>query len=90
MLLSLRMAVNAEVHKNDTENEVALIRRFSKRVQGVGLIQGLRKRRYHARPKSAAVRRKQTLKAIARREHVQEQIKLGKMELRTGRGPRRK
>lgn len=84
------MAVNAEVHKNETENDVTLIRRFSKRVQGVGLIQGLRKRRYHSRPKSSAVRRKQTLKAIARREHVQEQIKLGKMEVRTTRGPRRK
>ena len=84
------MATNAEVHKNDNENAVNLIRRFSKRVQGVGLIQGVRKRRYFARSKSASVRRKQTLKAISRREFVQEQIKLGKMELRTTRGPRRK
>ena len=84
------MAVNAEVKKNDAENDINLIRRFSKRVQGVGLIQGVRKRRYFARSKSAAVRRKQTLKAISRREKVQELIKLGKMELRTTRGPRRK
>ncbi|MCC7500214.1 hypothetical protein IT396_00145 [Candidatus Nomurabacteria bacterium] len=84
------MAVNAEVRKNDAENDVNLIRRFSKRVQGVGLIQGLRKRRYHARDMSSAVRRKKTLKAISRREYVQEQIKLGKMEVRTGRSPRRK
>ncbi len=84
------MAVNAEVRKNDAENDVNLIRRFSKRVQGVGLIQGLRRRRYHSRTKSAAVRRKQTLKAISRREFVQEQIKLGKMEVRTTRGPRRR
>lgn len=84
------MATNAEVHKNENENDVNLIRRFSKRVQGVGLIQGVRKRRYFARSKSPAVRRKQTLKAISRREYVQEQIKLGKMELRVGRGPRRK
>ncbi len=84
------MAVNAEVRKNDAENDVNLIRRFSKRVQGVGLIQGLRKRRYHARDTSSAVRRKQTLKALARRAYVQEQIKLGKMEVRTSRSPRRK
>lgn len=84
------MAINAEVHKNEAENDINLIRRFSKRVQGVGLIQGVRKRRYYARTKSAGVRRKQTLKVIARRAHVQEQIKLGKMEPRTGRGPRRK
>jgi ribosomal protein S21 len=84
------MATNAEVTKNEGENDVNLIRRFSKRVQGAGLIPRMRGRRYYARTKSPAVRRKQTLKAIARREKVQELIKLGKMELRTTRGPRRK
>lgn len=86
------MATNAEVSKNEGESEVNLIRRFSKRVQGVGLIQGLRKRRYYARTKSTSVRRKQTLKVIKRRENVQELIKLGKMLERTprGRGPKRK
>lgn len=84
------MATNAEVVKNEGENDISLIRRFSKRVQGTGLIQGTRRRRYHSRSKSPAVRRKQTLKVIKRREEVHELIKLGKMELRTTRGPRRK
>ena len=73
------MAINAEVVKNDGENAVSLIRRFSKRVQGVGLIQGMRKRRYYSRQKSAKVQRKHALKAIARREEIQELIKMGKM-----------
>jgi len=73
------MAVNAEVQKNDNETAINLIRRFSKRVQGVGLIQGLRKRRYHSRDKSKSVRRKHTLKVIKRREEVTELIKMGKM-----------
>ena len=73
------MAVNAEVTKNDGETAVNLIRRFSKRVQGVGLIQLMRKRRYFTRSKSAKVQRKHTLKAIARREEVAELIKMGKM-----------
>ena len=73
------MAVNAEVQKNESETAVNLIRRFSKRVQGVGLIQGLRKRRYHSRDKSRLVRRKHTLKVIKRREEVAELIKMGKM-----------
>ena len=47
-------------------------------------------RRYHTRIKSGNVRRKQTLKVIKRREEVQELIKLGKMEPRTTRGPRRR
>ncbi len=84
------MATNAEVTKNENETPVNMIRRFSKRVQGTGLIQRMRTRRYHARVKSASVRRKQTLKVIKRREEVQELIKLGKMLERTTRGPRRR
>ena len=84
------MATNAEVVKNEGESPVNLIRRFSKRVQGAGLIQRMRGRRYYSRIKSREVRRKQALKVIRRRAEVQELIKLGKMEVRTTRGPRRK
>lgn len=84
------MATNAEVVKNDGESPVSLIRRFSKRVQGAGLIQRMRGRRYYSRIKSREVRRKQALKVIRRRAEVQELIKLGKMEVRTTRGPRRR
>jgi len=76
------MATNAEVKKNDNENAISLIRRFSKRVQGTGLIQGTRRRRYFLRPKSKLVTRKGALKVLKRREEVQELIKLGKMEAR--------
>lgn len=84
------MAVNAEVQKTDSEQPINLVRRFSKRVQGTGLIQRMRSRRYHARVKSREVRRKQTLKVIKRREVVHELIKLGKMPERPTRGPRRR
>lgn len=76
------MATNAEVVKNENENTINLIRRFSKRVQGTGLIQGTRKRRYFSRAKSKLVTRKGALKRLARREEVTELIKLGKMEAR--------
>ena len=76
------MAVNAEVSKNENETAVNLVRRFSKRVQGAGLIQRMRSRRYQTRIKSINVRRKHTLKVIKRREDVQELIKLGKLEAR--------
>lgn len=90
MLLFFFMATNAEVTKNEGESPVNLIRRFSKRVQGAGLIQRMRSHRYYARHKSREVRRKQALKILKRREEVQELIKLGKMEVRTTRGPRRR
>lgn len=83
------MAINAEVSKNENESPVNLIRRFSKRVQGTGLIQGTRKRRYYSRVKSANVRRQQTLKVLKRREEVKELIKLGKMPEKPVRGRRR-
>jgi ribosomal protein S21 len=84
------MTVNAEVQKNENETAVNLIRRFSKRVQGSGLIQRMRGRRYYSRSQSASVRRKHTLKAIERRENIQELIKLGKLVERTTRGRGRK
>jgi ribosomal protein S21 len=84
------MSVQAEVSKNENESAVNLIRRFTKRVQGAGLIQRMRANRYYTRIKSGNVRRKQTLKVIKRRAEVQELIKLGKMEPRTTRGPRRR
>ena len=84
------MGVNAEVQKNENETAVNLIRRFSKRVQGAGVIQRLRGRRYHSRQKSKEVRRKHTLKVLKRREEVHELIKLGKMLERPTRGPRRR
>lgn len=73
------MATNAEVQKTDGESTINLIRRFSKRVQGAGVLPRVRGNRYFARPKSKTVVRKSALKRIARREEVQELIKLGKM-----------
>lgn len=90
VLSDIPMAVNAEVQKNENETAVNLIRRFSKRVQGSGLIQRMRARRYYGRIKSREVRRKQTLKVIKRRENVQELIKLGKMLERAPRTGRRR
>lgn len=84
------MATNAEVSKNEGESAVNLIRRFSKRVQGAGVINTIRGNRYFTRVKSREVRRKQTLKVIKRRENVKELIKLGKMPERPVRGGRRR
>lgn len=83
------MGINAEVSKNEGESPVNLIRRFSKRVQGAGLIQKMRNRRYFARIKSREVQKKHTLKVLKRREEITELIKLGKMVERPQRGPRR-
>ncbi len=71
--------INAEVIKNNNENNLAILRRFTKRVQGAGVLPRVRSLRYATRKLSPYVRQKKTLKAIEKREHVQEQIKLGKL-----------
>ena len=71
--------INAEVQKTGNENNVNLIRRFTKRVQGAGILPRVRSLRYATRQVSKYVKKKKTLKVIRRREEVNELIKMGKM-----------
>lgn len=73
------MAVNVEVAKSGTENNLSLIRKFTKRVQGSGVLPRLRGRRYSTRNLSEYVKKKKTLKKLRRRAEVDLAIKLGKM-----------
>jgi len=71
--------INAEVIKTGNENNLNLIRRFTKRVQGSGILPKVRSIRYSTRKQSEYVKKKKTLKIIKRRENVFEMIKMGKM-----------
>lgn len=71
--------VNAEVTKSGNESPLAVIRKFSRRVQGTGLIQRARKRRYFERPASKAVSKKRALKRIKRRAEFRKLVKEGKV-----------
>lgn len=84
------MATNVEVSRNGTENPLGLLRRFTKRVQGSGILPRVRGERYHERTLSHYKRKMKTLEAIKRREDRNEQIKLGKInpDLPRGRGRR--
>ncbi|MFZ2693812.1 MAG: hypothetical protein WAX85_00735 [Minisyncoccia bacterium] len=73
------MAINAEVIKTGNENNLNLIRRFTKRVQGSGVLPRVRSIRYSTRKLSPYVKQKKTLKVLKRREEVSELIKQGKM-----------
>lgn len=81
--------INIEVSRTDNENTLTLIRRFSKRVQGAGIINRIRGIRYHSRQKSKFVEKKKALKSLRRREEIQELIKLGKLVEKPVRGARR-
>ncbi len=79
------MAINVEVVKTGTENSMAVLRRFTKRVQGSGILPRVRSLRYKNRNQSVGTRKKMTLKKLARRKEVDLQIKLGKMTEKTTR-----
>jgi ribosomal protein S21 len=73
------MAVNVEIVKNGNDNNLGLIRKFTKRVQGSGILTRLRGRRYSVRKLSEYVKKKKTLKKLTERARVRELIKMGKM-----------
>ena len=72
--------INIQVDKNNNENNVNLIRRFTKRVQGAGILPRVRSIRYSARKQSKYVVKKHALKRIEKRKIVDELIKMGKMQ----------
>ena len=74
------MATNVEVVKNGAENNLSLIRKFTKRVQGSGVLPRLRSIRYSQRSLSEYVKKKKALKRLKRHAEVQEAIKMGKMQ----------
>ncbi|KKR32176.1 MAG: hypothetical protein UT65_C0007G0017 [Parcubacteria group bacterium GW2011_GWF2_39_8b] len=75
----LSTMINAEVVKTGNENNLNLIRRFTKKVQGAGILPRVRSIRYSSRKMSEYVKKKKTLKVLRRREEVAELIKMGKM-----------
>jgi len=79
------MATNVEVEKNNNESSANVIRRFTKRVQGAGIIPKVRGGRYHTRIKSKNVRRVAKLKKLDKREEYEKLVKLGKVQEVRGR-----
>lgn len=83
----LRM-VQVEVTKTGTENVLSTIRKFTRRVQGTGLIKSIRKNRYYSRDTSKSVQKKSALKRIKRRDEFQQLLKEGKVVEQVRRGGR--
>jgi len=84
------MATNVEVTRNGTENPLGLLRRFTKRVQGSGVLPRIRGIRYHKRTLSHYKTKMKTLESIKHREEIARDVKLGKInpDLPRGRGKR--
>ena len=84
----MQNAVRVEVRRGKNESSASLIRRFSRRGQGLGIVRALRKRRYYSRQKSKNVEHMRAMVASERRSEYNELVKLGKIDpaARKGRG----
>jgi hypothetical protein len=71
--------IQAEVSKSGNESTLSMIRKFSRRVQGTGLVRTARAGRYYEREKSKTVQKKRALKLIERRETYRKLVKEGKV-----------
>lgn len=74
--------INVEISKARNENNVSMIRKFTRRVQESGVLNRVRSLRYAKRAASPYVRKKKTLKGLRRKEEIEKLIKLGKMRPR--------
>lgn len=84
-------AARIEVRRGKNESSSALIRRFTRRTQDLGLVREVRGRRYWQRTRSKNVNHKRALITKSRRENYNELVKLGKIDpaarsSRSGRG----
>lgn len=76
----MKAETRVEVQIGKNESSTALIRRFTRRAQGLGLVREMRDRRYWHRTKSKNVGHKRALISKVRRENYNELVKLGKID----------
>ena len=73
------MAVNVEINRNANETSLSILRRFTKRVQGSGVLPRVRGIRYHERIKSENVKKNKKLTKLVEWAKTAELVKLGKI-----------
>jgi hypothetical protein len=85
----MTMAINVTVKKNKNENNLSVIKLFTRRVQESGVLSKKRSLRYLDKDPSQALRKSKKLRSIKKRENIEELVKLGKMSQTKTRGKRR-
>lgn len=70
-----------EVEKNQNENTVALLRRFTKKMHGAKILNSIRDRKYATRPMSKLRKKRHLLKKLETTVYYEKMKKLGKLKL---------
>ncbi len=78
-MISPMPMTNVELKRNNHENAMSLIRRFTRRIQESGIIPKVKGKRYIDRPLSKLAEKNMTIRRIARRVEIERLKKLGKM-----------
>ncbi len=73
------MAVIIRVKKQGNEYAPAVLRRFSQKVRGAGIIQHVRNIRYRTRPLSKTMKKRSALIRLQRKERYEKMVKEGKI-----------
>ena len=77
--------INVQVTKQASENPMSTIRRFTKRVQGSGVLRRARSIKYQQRSLSKFTKKTKALNRIKKRENYETLLKLGKITQKKGR-----
>lgn len=73
------MMTNIEIDKKANESNASMLRRFTKAVQGSGILPRVRSIRYSTRKLSSYKVKMQKLSKLEKKASIEELIKLGKM-----------
>jgi len=76
----MRRNIRAEVTKGANENPLSVIKRFTKKVSGSGVLRRVRALRYRERPMSELKKKNQAIRRITKRAERERLYKLGKLE----------
>lgn len=81
--------INIEVTKGASENNLSVLRRFTKRVQAAGVLPKVRAKRYTQRTPSKNIKKAKTVAYLKKKEILMELIKMGKVNETNKKGRRR-
>ena len=81
--------INIEVEKNSNESNASILRRFTKKVQGSGILPRVRSIRYSGRKLSSYKVKIAKLSSLAKKAEIENLIKMGKIIEKEGQSKRK-
>ncbi|MBI2120909.1 MAG: 30S ribosomal protein S21 [Parcubacteria group bacterium] len=70
-----------EVEKNQNENTISLLRRFTKKMHGSKILNIIRSQKHATRPMSKLRKKRRLLKTLETTAHYEKMKKMGKLKL---------